>query len=245
MGVSTHKRPLGIHPAFSTPEAASAFSQDFLSLLQQNIGLENFYKFAFMKLLVPDNWWKFFAGFEKDKDGKWLPSIVSSHGGKEVDIINDATDPTEVDASLFIVQARPSDEDLRYIVSTAFRKTFLSSNPVDNDRIPFKTTLRAVNKFQNPKLSNPNNLDCLSCHYADTSHQFAIKTFPDLKGYIQDQSSFYPNPDSSLFDRSNQSIALKSSRVVRAFGYFGKHPSIMTRTINDSIESAQWLNNQH
>jgi hypothetical protein len=249
-GVFTKHVALGIHPALLNQKTANLFESELYQIVLSNIGQENFYKFTFMRLLVQLNWWKFMAGFEKNNSGKWVAAQIASHGGSEIDLINDATEVNqatglveETDASIFILRTVRNDEDLRRIVSSGFRSTVHSARADIQDLSQFKITLKAVNKFQNPKLSNPHTIDCLSCHYADTANQFAMKAFPALKGFLQKQENYYENPNKELYNCENNSIALKSSKVMRTFGYFDDRPSIMTRVINDSIESAEWLNN--
>lgn len=249
--ITTNNKALDIHPAFFSKEAGVYFQNSFQQLIIQVLGKENLYKFTVMKLLVEQNWWKFLPAKEKNAEGKWERAQIADHGGFEMDIINDATkiNPLtghvdEVDASIFILPAFPKEDDIRRIVSSGFRSTMYATEPNVNDLEPFKVVLKNVLSFQNPKLSNPHTINCVNCHYADTAIKFAEKTFPELKKYTLSLSTAYKNPNPKIYNVSNNTVALKSSRVVRAFGYFGDQVSIMNRTIFDSIESAHFLNNE-
>lgn len=248
LGVTTAQKSLFIHPAELHQKTRKIFETKLYQLILSNVGMSNLFKFTAMKLLVPQNWWKFVAGMEK-KNNQWVPATIASHGGREMDLINDAThiDPQtglvqEIDASIFILRNVARDADIRNIVSTAFRKTFSMNKPMKEDLTPFKITIDALNKFQNPHLSNPHTIDCVSCHYADAARDYATKVFPEIADYGNGLQTYYGNFMPAVYNNSNNTIVHKTSKVLRAFGYLGRTPSVMTRTINDSIEAAHWLN---
>ncbi len=247
-GVSTEGAPLGIHPAIQNAKTSEKFITAFNLLILKNIGEANLYKTTFMKLFVTDNWWKFFVGFIKDEKGNWIHNSIPRHGGTEIDIINDATEVNpqtglvdEADVSFFVLGSYPKNDDLRYIVSTAFRKTYTSKYADQSDYEQFRDKIGATHRFQNPNKTNPLTLDCVHCHYADAAQRFAKKVFPELETSIaQHKDKYVPN---TKYNIENHTKTILSTKIVRAFGFMNDEPSIMTRTINDSAESANWLNN--
>lgn len=248
-GVDTENQALGIHPALKKSSASEIFLKEFKRIVLANVGEANFYKVTFMKLLVQDNWWKFFAGFERSSSGQWIRGEIPRHGGTEIDILNDASEinPStgqvdEADTSIFALSSYPERDDLRYIVSSGFRKTYKSSTPQRDDFAQFSMKMGAIGRFQNPTLTNPHTVDCAHCHYADAARVFATKVFPELKSAVEKHPDHYLAPKSALFNLSNETNAISSTKMVHAFGYVSHEPSIMTRTIHDSVESADWLN---
>lgn len=247
LGITTEGVELGIHPAVLNQKTSESFTAAFNLLMLKNIGESNLYKVTFMKLFVPDNWWKFFVGFLKDENGQWVNNSIPRHGGTEMDIINDATSVNpktgqvdEMDAGFFVIKSYPYEDDLRYIISTAFRKTYSSSEADVADFEQFKDKIGATHRFQNPKITNPLTVDCAHCHYSDAAQLFAKKVFPELTSKIQSHKDKYKYPNS--YNTINKTNAVLSTKIVRAFGYMNDKPAIMTRTIHDSIESAEWLN---
>lgn len=248
LGVITEGAELGVHPAAINTKTSERFTTALNLLILNNTGEINLYKVTFMKLLVPDNWWKFFVGFIKDDNGQWINNSIPRHGGTEMDIINDATmvNPNtgqvdEMDAGFFIMSSYPQEDDLRYIISTAFRKTYSSSEAVSSDFEQFKDKIGATHRFQNPKITNPLTVDCAHCHYADAAQLFAKKVFPELSAKIKTHTDKYKV--AQKYNIQNKTNAVLSTKIVRAFGYMNDEPAIMTRTIHDSVESAEWLNN--
>ena len=52
----------------------------------------------------------------------------------------------------------------------------------------------------------------------------------------------FENPDPTVFNLENGTLAAASTRNVRAFGFLGDKPVVSQRTINESALSALWLN---
>lgn len=249
-GVTTESVPLGVHPALLNEKTRVEFLGLIQKIILKNAGEGNFYKVTAVKLLVPDNWWKFMAEFEKDNNGVWQADRIPRHGGDQIDILNDAVavNPLtkfvdESDTSLFIIQGPlPIEDDLRYIVSSGFRKSYSSSDAHPDDYEQFKVGIGAVNRLQNPALTNSRTVDCAHCHFAEPAHIFAVKTFPELQNFYLNQKDRFQNPDPKKFNLKNTTDNTKSTKIVRAFGYMADKPSIMTRVIFESADVANWLN---
>jgi hypothetical protein len=250
LGVSTENIALGIHPAMLNIKSKKQFQLRINALLLANIGEQNMYRYTFMKLFVPMNWWKFFSGAQKNfATNTWESVSIPLLQTTEEDILNDSPDldpqtnlSIGMDASIFTLYAYPEKYNLRYIISTGFRKTYSAQEPDRADYVQFEEQLATIHKLQNPHLSNPHTVDCAHCHYADASLNFAVRIFPELKGKYLVHSDHYLNPNSTRFNLENTTIAPLSTKIVRAFGYFENQPAINQRVINDSAESANYLN---
>jgi len=248
-GITTELRPLGIHPAMAHSTLGDRFRKEWFRAVLQNTGEKNIYRITFMKLMVPDNWWKFFTGFVRGEDGIWKTASIPRHIGTEMDYLNDAVNVNpstgqidEADAGIFSLIHYPEQDDLRYILSTGFRKTMFSWDPNEADLSQFKRGIEASLRFQNPNFTNPQTVDCVHCHVANAAQTFALKVFPELKSFLTENANHYTNPDPTHFNLEVKSIATQSTKAVRAFGYVGNFPSVMTRTVHDSAQSADWLN---
>lgn len=239
--VVTNRLPLGVHPGFLNAQTRGSFIQDLNSLIKNQCGDENLYKVTFMRLLTHNIWWRF-GGLIKHQD-QWNHVMVPRLNMNFQDIFNSAQEVAgganfpgkEMDA-IFNIQPEtyPAEDDLTTVVNHGFRKNN------DEDLVDFKDKISAIERFQNPKFTSPNDLDCASCHFADSTRFYVNSRFPELTPW---QTQFrFSNPDESRYDISNSTIVPRATRVVRAFGYFGSQPAINQRVINDSVESAEWLN---
>lgn len=241
-GISTDKKPLGVHPAFISKKTNHLFTKKLTSALLEHCGEKNFEKITFMSLLVPTRWWRF-GSFEKNESNTWKSPVIPRLNDKIEDLFNTAMEPTGsmsipaygMDSMINILPVDyPKEDKIFEIISDGYRFND------DRDLPIFKVKLGAVDRFRNPHKTNPNTLNCSSCHYADAAKTYSERRFESLKGF--ETKDAYQNPDKSRFDLTNNTIAPKSSRIVRAFGYFAQFPAINQRVINDSAESAIWMN---
>lgn len=240
--ISTDKAPLNIHPAFLKEQTFSWFNDSLNKIILHHCGEKNLVKVTFMSLLTPNVWWRF--GGVTPKNGRWTNMKIPRLLPTFQDIFNSAFEPVsmihnpgvEMDA---IFNIHPDDYPVQDNIFKVINKGFRYND--ERDLPVFEEKLHAVERFKNPHFSNPDNLDCASCHYADATRFYAEKTFPSLKNFSSPYA--FKNPNSSLFNLENSTIGKTATRVVRAFGYFHQQPAINQRVINDSAETAHWLNN--
>lgn len=195
-----------------------------------------------MSLLTANVWWRF-GGFTLAKNKTWTPIEIPRIKMTSQDIFNSAIEEyppilnpgTAMDAVINVLPPDyPEEDDLLPVINNGFR-----SND-DSDRDVFLNKISAIDRFRNPRQTNPETLDCATCHFADASRYYIGTRFADLKGV---SSPFiFANPNNKIFNLENSTIATSATRIVRAFGYFGDQPAVNQRAINDSAESAHWLN---
>jgi|GEM_PF-2050626 len=241
MGVDTSKSPLNIHPALFK---SSKFFPSLKNIILSYCGEKNLKKLTFMSLLTRNVWWRF-GGIELKK-GKWEVVIVPRVNLAFIDIFNSAfeenppkNNPGKAMDGIFNIfpDDYPSEDNIFSLINNYERFNDERDLPV------FKTKLSAVDRFMNPLKTNPTNLDCASCHFADNAKFYAESRFPELKGF-QSKDAF-KNPNTAIYNVSNQTIGNKGTRLVRAFGYFYELPSINQRVIHDSVDSAEWMNKRY
>lgn len=240
--VSTELQPLGIHPAFLNPATRVGFTRTLNDLIRSHCGEQNLVKVTFMRLLTPNIWWRF-GGIVKNQAKQWVPVGIPRLTINFQDIFNSAPETAsqvnfpgkEMDAIFNILPGNyPAEDDLTTVINHGFRADD------ETDREDFTQKISAVERFQNPRFTNPNNLDCASCHFADSTRFYINTRFPDLALW-QTKYNFV-NPNKGSYDLSNSTIVPRATRAIRAFGYFGDQPAINQRVIHDSAESAEWLN---
>ena len=206
---------------------------------------ENFHKITFMSLLVPTRWWRFGA-FERQTDDSWKSPVIPRLTDRIEDLFNTSLDRDAngqisdfgMDAIINIFPTTYPKEDIIFgITSAGFRFED------DRDLPVFKKQLDAVARFRNPHKTNPDILNCSSCHFADATKGYAERRFPSLKE--NKSSDEFLNPNKYLYDLKNTTKLPTSARIVRAFGFFDNSPAINQRVINDSAVSAEWMNKFH
>lgn len=237
LGINTHFLPLGIHPALKNEKQ----NQQLMNLLLKNAGEKNLVKITFMSLLTRNIWWRF-GGLVKT-GSLWAKTKIPRLSSPFQDIFNSALEETTAEndpgvmmdtAITLDLETYPEADNLLYLTSEGFRY-----NDARDQQVFFEK-LSVIDRFRNPMKTNPNTLDCASCHYADNARFFAEKTFPELKSVVTKEA--FVNPEPAVHNLSNTSIGLSGTRLVRAFGYFQDVPSLSQRTINDSAVSADWMN---
>ena len=241
-GITTLKKPLNVHPAMADKKWGAVNNDHLKNIFLKYSGESRLKKVTFMSLLVPTRWWRF-GSFVLDEKGQWAAEEIPRLGGAITEDLFNTTnggDPadfmtTKMDGAInSLPESYPERDNLMPMINKSYRSADEKDLPV------FKDKLHAVARFRNPHQTNPSNLDCVSCHFADASKLYAVTRFPELHFYKSKYS--YKNPNEKIFNLENTTIAPKSTKIVRAFGYFEHLPAINQRTINDSAVSAHWLN---
>lgn len=243
-GVSTDHLPLQIHPALVSDRIRNSAKRSLDQIILNTLNQDQLYKVTFMSLLTPTVWWRF-GGIQLEQN-QWRQIVVPRTSTTFIDIFNSAVEPpgnehnsgTTMDAVFNILpESYPAQDDLLSVINRSFR---LDS---EEDRPVFEEKLNAVARFMNPRKTNPLNLDCASCHFANPTRAYIENRFADLKTF--QSSDAYINPAPNWFNLSNKTLMKKATRVIRAFGYAGDEPALSQRVIHDSAESAEWLNQNH
>lgn len=239
-GVETESLALQIHPGFLSPRTRAKMLSEIKLIFAAHLKSEQIYKITFMRLLTPQVWWRF-EGFVKENN-VWKKVGIPRVDMTFEDIFNSAPEEEglsetfgkKMDAIFNILpDSYPKEDDLTEVINHGFRQNS------SVDRPTFMSSISAIERFQNPHFTNPHTLDCASCHFADSTRLYIDSQFSDLSQFTTPFS--YQN--SGQHNISNTTEKIRGTRVVRAFGYFGHEPAIMQRTINDSAESANVLNN--
>ena len=241
LNVTTTSAALDIHPALQNRNTADTFNHEIQQTLLRYAGSNNLEKITYVALMAPERWWRF-GIFEKDADGVWHTEKIPRLEVTTEDIFNTAVEDgvglglvKGVDAIFNIFpEEYPETDNIFSVINKGYRFND------ERDKTVFREKLDAIARFRNPHTTNPDNLDCASCHYADATRHYIGNRFPELAGVSV--TTDFDNPDPGAFNLENLSPAAQSGRNVRAFGYFKDQPVIIQRTINESALSANWLN---
>lgn len=240
LGIDTTLRPLDIHPSFLSNYQDQA-NANIKKIILETCGETNIYKLTFMSLLTRNVWWRF-GGIEL-KNKKWETIIIPRLNISFVDIFNNGyeeirlkNNPGKAMDGIFNIlpESYPVEDDLTSVINMAYRYND------ERDKVNFKDKISALDRMTNPFKTNPTNLDCASCHFVDNTRYYINDRFSDLKNY--QSKDFYKNPNPKMYNQTNLTMGNQGTRLVRAFGYFYERSSVNSRVINDSIETAEWMN---
>ena len=242
-GIDTARMPLGVHPASLDARTGGAFAADVRKVILRYAGTGNLRRATFTALRVPDRWWRFGA-LERDGQGGWQRVEIPRLETQAVDIFNVAVEdgvdlgPERGLDAIFNVlpEEYPEEDNLFTVINKGYRFND------DRDLPVFRNKLSALARFSNPQRTSAADLDCASCHYADAARFYVRNRFPELDDVLP--ADAFRNPDPDLFDLSNTTLAVRSARVVRAFGFHGDQPVVSQRTINESAAVADRFNRE-
>lgn len=227
---SLHLRmPLQVHPSLvgANAEANLKFITD---LITRYGSVANLAKVTAMVLRGGDDMWAF-MGFDV-VSSKFTPIQIPFTNSRTTQMfINQAIPATKFD-NFQITPLVSSVSDPFFDSLLGASKKLENNLPLTEDEI--LKTLNTAARFENPRLTDVDSLDCVSCHVSQPLRNFYGSQFPQA-----DLTNQYIN---SNFDLSSTHTTPLNTRRIRAFGYFGSEPAISERVINESAEVADVLN---
>ena len=222
---------LGVHPVIKAQGLSGAYYSRLMALIYPLIGAKNMTRITFMQLFMTGNIWEF-GGFDI-ANGEMKAIMIPR--------INVATQQ-------FINSAKPQPNWFRGGVSPApedkdnFNVLVKDSTKMNaGTEAELIAATRAAFKFENPKLSNPGTVDCVSCHAAQPVRSWALRQFPGLQLDIRNRDFIYSSPQ----NLTNASPLQTQTNIIRAFGYFMDSPFVAQRTINESAEVVNYFNQNY
>ena len=139
---------------------------------------------------------------------------------------NDLADLSDLSQFNAVIQPSPPQEDLLLELisgSLSFKQR--------RSEVDAKQVMQRAFAFENPRLSHPGNVDCASCHVAQTVRAWGQKNFPHWDWQREFQTFRFASSTGNLENRSVN--PLRTNRL-RAFGYFDADPVISQRVINET-----------
>jgi len=205
-------------------------SKTFLNLIKSSLKKAKLVELTAMALRGADNMWVF-MGLKINSLDQFDPIQIPRTQNSQVQrFVNQAIPFKFFDSS----EIAPIDYNLKDNLELFIAKA--TRNPTLTE-IEAREALGIATKFENPRIFNTDNLDCVSCHIAQSSREWISVNHK--------QALTEPNP--SLYENKNHNLENKSDEIlntgqIRGFGYFGANKAISQRVIHDSAEAADYLN---
>lgn len=228
--VPTEYLPLQVHPAWQGEGTKSLALAAFHRVLLKYAGSGNLSRVTAMLLRRGGLMWTF-VGFEVIGNQLKVLAIPRLQGKQAQGFINLASPPDRFENGG--IGPFPTGPD---IINTLVLGSDLLT---DKDENIIRNEARAAFRIENPKVFNPETMDCASCHVAQPAIHWVLNQRPHLKVDQIWNADIYKNLKYNL---ENHSPVVANTRAIRAFGYFGKDMAISQRVINESAEVADSLN---
>ena len=215
--------PLQVNPILLREGFAGDYWRKLKLLLLKFVGERNLVRFTFMSLEIPESMWDF-GGFNVI-GGKVQRIAIPRVNSRLQSFLNSGK------SGNFKGGARPSPpvaaENFDTIISN-------SSELTESDALVLTTAASLAIKIENPNLASPATVDCVSCHVTQPLLTWQKKFDLNLSN-----SEFKFGSEFNLLNESQLNF---STRMLRSFGYLGTTPLISQRTINESAQVAEALN---
>ncbi|MFN3453786.1 MAG: hypothetical protein ACK41T_02425 [Pseudobdellovibrio sp.] len=226
----SHDEALDIHPLLKSDVALKEFEK----IMTLYSGEKNISRVTAMILRRMGDVWAF-LGLNIKPEGQLLSPIQIPRLDKDVQAqLFFSSLESETDFLAAVVNPAPVVEgpDLSLFIENS--KTFSENQLVE--------TLKSSLQIENPQLFNPENMDCVNCHVAQSSREWIAAKF-QKEGVKIDETLFsdfkYKN---SKYNLENKSVQKFNTQQTRALGYFKDQLAVSQRVINESAEVADSLN---
>lgn len=220
--------PLQVHPLLKQQGFTGPFWKKVSATILKFCGTENLIRATAMNVMNGEQVWAF-AGI--DISGASATPITIPRIGRTVQgIIMTLGNTDEFTGS--IRPAASADPELE-----AFVQDSMSMRQNEKE---LKLLAKRIHEYENPKLSNPGTVDCVSCHVAQSARVWAQNNFQSWDWANDFKDQLYK----SKFNITNKSEAPFKSNHFRAFGYFYDKAMISQRVVNESAEVVQTLSVQ-
>lgn len=217
---------LDIHPYWKKEKDQSPALLQFNNIIKKYAGLKNLSRVTAMVLRRMDDVWGFLA-FDVDSRKNLIALNIPRLKETRSQVFT--TDVNNEDVFQDSVMS-PLPE-----TTEANLKDFITHSETMTEA-ELKKSLGLALSIENPKLFNPENMDCVNCHIAQPARQWLSQ-----KKIWDNLAVEYKN---SKYDLTNNSTKLLSTKQMRGVGYFEDRLVIAQRVINESAEVADWLNAQ-
>jgi hypothetical protein len=237
LGIKTDAQPLNIHPALQVPSRRTSFNTELKNIILSTVGEKKLVRFTVMKQMTKDLWWQF-LGREK-VNGSWQDMNIPRLTQKDVteDFFNeDFNTPVGMRGAITPGDSVFPNDDLTKLILGPDIKDDAS------DIKQLKLGLKTINRIENPRIHAPATMDCVHCHITEPTRIWAEHVAPKLVRQNQTTEGAYVQTFGRKHNLTNPTASKTNNKSLRAFGYFGKLPSINQRTINESSAVAEDMN---
>lgn len=228
--VNTLNLPLQVHPAWAAEQDQAPALSEFNGIILKYMNIENMMRLTIMALRGNNDMWMF-VGYEP-KGEKLQVLAVPRLGDRPAQAFRNGAVPADKYEYTNLGPAPEGADTINHLITDS--NTLL--NGYDNVIL---TEMNAAKRIENPKIYNPETMDCVSCH----TTQGAISWVDRNRSAIKPAQGWSPDIYTNFkFNLKNISPVLSNTQNLRAFGYFGSDVAISQRMINESAEVAEQLN---
>ncbi|WP_413291749.1 hypothetical protein ACLSU7_10045 [Bdellovibrio sp. HCB185ZH] len=227
--MNTTGLPLQVHPVWAHVQENHSSITDFNNIVLKYAGLKNLSRVTAMVLRGAGDMWAF-GGFDV-KGGKLQMFKIHRTDRAAQAFINRAVPADHFDQGMISPAPEGNDTINKIIVNSANLQT-------GNEELIRKEVFAAY-RIENPKVFHAENMDCVSCHVAQTARDWAFKKRADINYTDLFQAASYQN---AKYNMQNVTPILGHTQNIRAFGYFIENVAISQRVINESAEVADVIN---
>lgn len=224
-GFASFADRLDVHPILASEGLDGSFGRDLKALLLRHAGEDNLTRATFMAFEGFANTWRF-GGFDVE-DGIAIAMTIPTL---------ETTEQTFLNWDLF------GETFLRVEVEPALAASddlgpLLSEPSARDGSEAVEAAFDAAIRIENPEHHTPETIDCVSCHLATSARGFAERTL----GFRSDahRDAYLVDADLSL-----PSATSYGTNVLRAFGYFDRHPAVSQRTVNETHAVVAYVNSR-
>ncbi len=226
-GAETSCVPLSIHPIIAREGLAGPYARKLMGIIQRYAGEDNLQRIAFTAARPTPLW--FFGEMHRETGFDSAKAVsIPRLGGRFATL-------------QFAPAADPQDHRIKGIFNvgqgSALRALAFLDDSAEVDQSLVNSALQETFMIENPKLSNPTTIDCVSCHVSERLREQTIES-PRI---MVDQAIWQDRYENSRYDLTPTTDGL-SFASLRMFGYMLETPNVSQRVVNDSAESADVFN---
>jgi len=205
-------------------------SKAFLNLIKNYLKKAKLVELTAMALRGANNMWVF-MGFKINSIDQFDPIQIPRTQNSQVQrFVNQAIPFKFYDSSEIAPIDYNTKDNLELFIAKATRIPTLTEDEA-------REALGIAHKFENPRIFNTDNLDCVSCHIAQSAREWLAINSKQI--FTTPNVNLYENKKHNLENRSDEIL---NTGQIRGFGYFGSNKAISQRVIHDSAEAADYLN---
>ena len=234
--VNTENLPLQIHPAWKVDGDRAASLIAFNQLILKYARLENLTRVTSM-LLRGSSDILIFSALDI-KDGHIKQNSIPRLGDGEAfqNFVNRSIQGQQFDRAQMKPAPKDSADDFNFFIGNILFGQLTEKQ--------LQESMQTALRIENPKFFNPETMDCVNCHVAQPVREWLMSENKNLMNPIDYSNQVnqweYKNKKYNL---DNISFRKLNTQQLRALGYMGTDLAISQRTINESAEVAEALNN--
>ena len=223
---------LDIHPYWKHDKDESHALLDFNTLITKYAGEKNLTRVTVMVLRRMNDVWGFLGA--EVKEGKLEVGAIPRLDGKTSQMFfNSLRDINQYVGAMMNPSPLKPEANLNTFINKATNsEVFTEQELVGN--------LQSAFAIENPNLFNPESMDCVNCHIAQSSREWLVAKITSTTTIDQNLFSAFKYMNAS-YNLENKSTQVFNTHQLRGVGYFGQNLAISQRVINESAVVAEWL----